>query len=179
VQSVHSTQTRQQSTMTKATSKSNSSSLGSTKQHQPIILPQALPKPHTKIQCWAHSRTGTRCTSLVHSREGEPIPIPYCARHLQSGDGAVKVVSHPFAGKALVARYNLPPKYRLAYWGKRGRCETSDKEDRAISYYPPNAVTGRNFDPKVGGRTLKRNNYNGVLNPENTGDVVQYAACPG
>jgi hypothetical protein len=26
---------------------------------------------------------------------------------------------------------------------------------------------------------LKRNNYNGVLNPGGTGDVVQYAACPG
>lgn len=41
-------------------------------------------------------------------------------------------------------------------------------------------MTGRNFDPNVeGGRTLKTNNYNGVLNPGDTGDVVQYAACPG
>ncbi|KAL3797003.1 hypothetical protein ACHAWO_006639 [Cyclotella atomus] len=164
----------------KPSSSTTTKSSATAKHHQPIILPQARPKPHTKIQCWAHSRTGIRCTSLIASREGEPIPIPYCARHLESGDGALKVVSHPFAGKALVARYDLPAKYRLAYWGRRGKCATSDKEDRAISYYPPNAVTGRNTDPKVdGGRTLKTNNYNGVLNPENTGDIVQFAACPG
>ena len=41
-------------------------------------------------------------------------------------------------------------------------------------------MTGSNIDPKVeGGRTLKRNNYNGVLNPGRTGDVIQYAGCPG
>lgn len=26
---------------------------------------------------------------------------------------------------------------------------------------------------------MKTNNYNGVLNPGGTGDIVQYAACPG
>jgi hypothetical protein len=68
----------------------------------------------------------------------------------------------------------------MAYWGKRGRCSTCDVEDRAISYYPPNKITGSNIDPKIpGGRTLKRHNYNGVLNPGGTGDVIQYAACPG
>eukprot|EP00581_Thalassiosira_minuscula_P014313 CAMPEP_0183727958 /NCGR_PEP_ID=MMETSP0737-20130205/26838_1 /TAXON_ID=385413 /ORGANISM="Thalassiosira miniscula, Strain CCMP1093" /LENGTH=248 /DNA_ID=CAMNT_0025959745 /DNA_START=25 /DNA_END=771 /DNA_ORIENTATION=+ len=132
------------------------------------------------IQCWAHGRTGKRCTAKVSSREGEPIPIPYCDRHLHSGDGALKVVTHPLFGKALVARYNLPAKYRMAYWGLRGKCQTCDVEDRAISFYPPNPKTGTNIDPKVeGGRTLKLTNYNGVLNPGGTGDVIQYAACPG
>lgn len=92
----------------------------------------------------------------------------------------MKVVNHPTFGKAVVARFDLPAKYRMAYWGRRGRCQPCGKEDRAISFYPPDPVTGRNLDPKVeGGRTLKRNNYNGVLNPGGTGDVVQYAACPG
>lgn len=144
------------------------------------IGPQSRPKPNTPVQCWAHTHTGIRCTALVTPREGEPIPIPYCSCHLKSGDGALKVVNHPFAGKALVARFDLPAKYRMAYWGKRGRCQTCDKEDRAISFYPPNRVTGRNIDPKIeGGRTLKQDNYNGVLNPEGTGDIIQYAACPG
>ena len=93
---------------------------------------------------------------------------------------SVKVVTHPLFGKALVARYDLPAKYRMAYWGIRGKCASCDVEDRAISFYPPNPVTGSNIDPKVeGGRTLKRNNYNGVLNPGRTGDVIQFAGCPG
>ncbi len=147
--------------------------------------PQVQPQKRAKvsdqsIQCWAHSQSGKRCTAKVTSREGEPIPIPYCERHLNSGDGALKVVNHPFFGKALVARYDLPAKYRMAYWGKRGRCSSCDVEDRAISYYPPNPITGSNIDPKIpGGRTLKRHNYNGVLNPGDTGDIIQYAACPG
>ena len=78
------------------------------------IFPQGRAKVNEPIRCWAHTQTGNRCTSKVHSREGEPIPIPYCDRHLKNGDGALKVVSHPFAGKALVARYDLPPKYRIA-----------------------------------------------------------------
>ena len=56
------------------------------------------------VPCWAHSRSGKRCSRMVQSREGEPIPIPYCDVHMKSGDGAIKVVSHPFAGKCLVAR---------------------------------------------------------------------------
>lgn len=147
----------------------------------PKILPQGRAKlTNRPINCWAHTQQGKRCTNKVYSREGEPIPIPYCDIHLKTGDGALKVVSHPFAGKALVARFDLPPKYRIAYWGIRGRCQSCDKEDRAISFYPPDPITGSNIDSKVdGGRTLKRNNYNGVLNPGDTGDIVQYAACPG
>jgi hypothetical protein len=65
------------------------------------IIPQSRPKASdTKIQCWAHSRSGTRCTASVTSREGEPIPIPYCDRHLKTGDGALKVVNHPTFGRA-------------------------------------------------------------------------------
>jgi len=48
-------------------------------------------------------------------------------------------------------------------------------EDRSISYYPPDKRTGRNKE-KDGTRRV---NYNGVLNPEGTGDLIQYAACPG
>merc|ERR1711966_300404 len=108
-------------------------------------------------------------------REGEIIPIPYCNVHLKSGDGALKVVKHPIAGKCLVARYRLPAKYKIVFHGKRGRCQTCDKEDRAISYYPPNKDTGRNKDSN-GNISV---NYNGVLNPGGTGDMIQYAACPG
>jgi len=114
---------------------------------------------------------------MVSSREGEPIPIPYCRLHLGAGDGAVQVCSHPFAGKCLVARFDLPKSYRLVLFGNRGRCATSDKEDRSISYYPPNPKTGRNFVPHT--RQLKTNNYNGVLNPKDTGDKLQFASCPG
>ena len=78
-----------------------------------------------------------------------------------------------------LCRHNFP--FLLeAYWGFRGQCQTCDVEDRAISFYPPNPITGTNFDPDFeGGRTLKTCNYNGVLNPGGTGDVIQFAACPG
>jgi hypothetical protein len=85
------------------------------KNHTPVIIPQAPQKtlgpPRTcqlqqeyTIQCWAHTKMGVRCSSMVSSREGEPVPIPYCDVHLKSGDGALKVVRHPIAGKCLVAR---------------------------------------------------------------------------
>lgn len=74
-------------------------------------------------------------------------------------------------------RFDLPAKYRLAYWGVRGKCPTSDKEDRSISFYPPDKITGRNKE-KDGTRT-NPNKYNGVMNPGGTGDLIQYAACPG
>ena len=87
-------------TSTKASA--NSSNAGVT------IMPQRPPAYGSRcadsVQCWAHSKTGTRCSRMVKSREGEPVPIPYCDAHLDSGDGALKVVNHPFAGKALVAR---------------------------------------------------------------------------
>ena len=73
-----------------------------------MVLPQRPPAYGSRcadsVQCWAHSQTGARCTRMIKSREGEPVPIPYCDAHLESGDGALKVVNHPFAGKALVAR---------------------------------------------------------------------------
>ena len=56
-----------------------------------IIIPQGRAKlSDLPLQCWAHSRTGKRCTTKVPNREGEPIPIPYCEQHLKSGDGARK-----------------------------------------------------------------------------------------
>ena len=142
------------------------------------IEPQKRFRPNDlaeRWRCWAHTRKGNRCNTLITSREGEPIPIPYCDKHLKSGDGALKVVGHAVAGKCLVARYDLPKGYKIAFHGMRGRCDRCDKEDRAISYYPPNKSTGKNKD-KDGGRVI---NYNGVLNPAGTGDLMQYAACPG
>jgi len=71
--------------------------------------PQKTLKPNdvegcTVVQCWAHTKSGVRCTAHVKTREGEPIPVPYCKVHMKSGDGALKVVHHPIAGKCLVAR---------------------------------------------------------------------------
>ena len=79
-------------------------------------------------------------------------------------------LSNPSAGTSFLKR-------RIAFWGNRGRCPTSDKEDRSISFYPPNPKTGSNRCQKSG--ILRTDNYNGVLNPKDTGDVIQYAACPG
>jgi len=142
---------------------------------QPILRGESKTHKSKTIQCWAHTKAGIRCSNIVRSREGEPVPVPYCEVHLKSGDGAVRVVNHLIAGYCLVARFDLPAKYRLVYWGRRGRCVPSDKEDRAISFYPPDKVTGRSTD-KGGTRITK---YNGVLNPGGTGDLIQYAACPG
>jgi hypothetical protein len=142
------------------------------------ILAQSPATKQKPVQCWALKSCGSRCQTICTPREGEPIPIPYCDKHLQSGaDYALKVVSHPIAEKCLVARFDLPKNYRMVFFGRRGKCPTSDREDRSISFYPPNPVTGSNCLP--GTRTLKRNNYNGVLNPKDTADVLQYAACPG
>ncbi len=143
-----------------------------------VLDPQAPATRRRPVQCWALNRTNSRrCQAICQSREGEPIPIPYCHRHLKTGDYALKVVTHKLVGKCLVARWDLPARYRMAFHGIRGKCETSDKEDRSISYYPPHPVTGSNCFPNT--RTLKRHNYNGVLNPKDTGDTLQYAACPG
>jgi hypothetical protein len=142
-----------------------------------LVLAQKPATKHHSVQCWALKRTGKRCQAIVQPREGEPIPVPYCGMHLKSGDYALKMVSHKLAGKCLVARFDLPIRYRMAFYGIRGKCAPADKEDRSISFYPPHPLTGSNCYPNT--RTLKRNNYNGVLNPEGTGDILQYAACPG
>jgi hypothetical protein len=145
------------------------------------IHPQENPRPQpVAIACWAHTRAGKRCRALVSSREGEPIPVPYCSRHLASGDGALKVIQHPFAGRCLVARYDLPARYRLAFFGIRGRCALSNRDDRSMSYYPPNPQTGSNYVVEINGsKRRKLNNYNGALNPASTGDLLQFASCPG
>jgi len=159
-----------------------SSNSKETKSRSRIIIRNVKPQRATRLsdkssfQCWAHSRSGKRCSKIVKPREGECIPVPYCNVHLKSGDGALRVIRHPIAGKCLVARFPLPPNYRIAFHGKRGKCRPCDKEDRAISFYPPNPQTGknRNRDGKI-----ITNNYNGVLNPDQTGDLIQYASCPG
>jgi hypothetical protein len=149
------------------------------------IQPQRRASASHPVRCWAHTRDSQRCQALVSSREGgsregEPIPIPYCERHLQAGDGALKVVKHPFAGFCLVARFDLPPRYRLVFHGNRGPCDASDREDRSLSFYPPNPTTGSNFyTDQQSVKVRKTNNYNGILNPKGTGDIMQYAACPG
>jgi len=143
-----------------------------------VIHPQEPATSRRPVRCWALNRSNRqRCQAICKSREGEPIPIPYCHHHLKVGDYALKVVDHKLAGKCLVARFDLPPRYRMAFHGIRGKCKPSNQEDRSISYYPPHPVTGSNYFPNT--RTLKRHNYNGVLNPTNTGDILQYAACPG
>jgi hypothetical protein len=146
------------------------------------IQPQLKASASHPVRCWAHTRDSRRCRALVRSREGEPIPIPYCERHLQAGDGALKVVKHPFAGFCLVARFDLPPRYRLVFHGIRGPCARSDKEDRSLSFYPPDPTTGSNFytdQQQSVNKIRKINNYNGILNPKGTGDRLQYSACPG
>jgi hypothetical protein len=139
-----------------------------------VIQPQAKASSSNAVLCWAHTRTGKRCRTLVRSREGEPIPIPYCQRHLMAGDGALKVVQHPFAGQCLVARFDLPRRYRLAFHGIRGQCATSDREDRSLSFYPPDPVTGSNYYTEGAAKIRKINNYNGVVNPKGTGDILQF-----
>ena len=89
---------------------------------------------------------------------------------MKTGDKIIKVVHHPVAGKCLIAKVDIPKGYKFAYFGNRGRCPPCNKEDRAISYYPPNKITGKNRDFN-GERII---NYNGVINPKNTGDVLQY-----
>jgi hypothetical protein len=149
------------------------------------IQPQRRASALHPVRCWAHTRDSQRCCAIVSnreggSREGEPIPIPYCERHLQAGDGALKVVKHPFAGFCLVARFDLPSRYRLVFHGKRGPCDSSDREDRSLSFYPPDPTTGSNFfTDQQSVKVRKTNNYNGILNPKGTGDRMQYAACPG
>ena len=110
---------------------------------------------------------------------------------------------HPW----IVRRYDLPKGYRIAFWGMRGQCLNCDVEDRAISFYPPNPISGSNrlvekkpdwkkngkkkiTEKKTNTSTTKKiitrrgtsrirvDNYNGVLNPIK-GDLVQFAACPG
>ena len=53
----------------------------------------------------------------------------------------------------------------------RGRSKYWKYDDRSIAFYPPNKITGRN--------NYNEAKYNGVLIPDDTGDVIQYASCPG
>jgi hypothetical protein len=64
----------------------------------------------------------------------------------------------------------------MVFWGYRGKCASCLKEDRAIAFYPPDKITGRNRDAAG---NMVTHNYNGVLNPAQSGDIIQFAACPG
>jgi len=143
-----------------------------------IIQPQ---KRASKIitSCWAHTHCCKSCHAEIKSREGEPIPIPYCQRHLKCRDGALKIVHLPGIGRCLVACFHLPRGYQLVFHGNRGKCPTSDRDDHCMSFYPPNPITGSNYHTEDGICKQKTNNYNGVLNPTETGDLLQFAACPG
>ena len=92
--------------------------------------------------------------------------IPYCKKHLEAGDGAVKVLDHPSnknVGKILVARFDLPKGYKFIYWGKRIPMSASSAlEDRQIHFL------------------LHGYKEYGVVDPEEfKGSVLQFAACPG
>eukprot|EP00949_MAST-11_sp_MAST-11-sp1_P005316 g5316.t1 len=110
--------------------------------------------------CWAMTTGGEPCRAKAAG------PIPYCRRHLTSGDGAVKVVDHPNKnfGKILVARYKLPKKYRLLYWGKRERITPQNEkdDDRQIHFFLDDV---RQYGCIMPGKFL--------------GSVLQFASCPG
>ena len=116
------------------------------------------------VQCWAHSRAGGRCPRWVRPREGEPLPIPYCEQHLESGDGAFKVVEHPKIkqlGKILVARFDLPAGYQMCFWGDRAACPWVFEDDRTLQYKSGKA----------------RRHPNGVIDPsKRLGSLLQVGA---
>jgi len=134
--------------------------------------PRRVPPPSVRSGPGPHA-VPIRCGAVLRPKNGEPVPIPYCARHLRSGDAGALAVAAPShsggGGRCLVARADLPAGYRMAFFGKRGRCPPCTVDDRAISFYPPNRRTGRNT---ADGR-LNNTNYNGVLRPEGTGDLIQ------
>jgi hypothetical protein len=110
--------------------------------------------------CWAHTKGGRRCTARV-----TPGELPYCNRHLTSGDGAFKKVRHPDKrlGTALVARMALPKGYRLVFWGDRSRCPYIEDDDRTLQY-----LSG-----------ISRGNPNGVIDPAPyDGSVGQFMNSP-
>jgi hypothetical protein len=82
------------------------------------------------VICWAHSKTGERCTNRVKSAEGEgDNPIPYCGIHRRVGDQALRVVPHPNKdwGKLLVARFPLPRGYKMVSTDSYYRADPSSQ----------------------------------------------------
>jgi hypothetical protein len=133
----------------------------------PGVQPQASRRRvNGTVQCWAHSRVGWRCQRAVAPREGEPSPIPYCERHLQAGDGALRVVNHPVKalGKVLVARLPLPVGYQMCFWGDRTLCPYTFEDDRTLQY-----KSGK-----------QRKHPNGVIDPSrHPGSLLQFMSSPG
>ena len=110
--------------------------------------------------CWASTTYGAPCGAKVSG------VIPYCRRHLKHGDGAVKVVNHPNTcmGKILVARFKLPQKYRLLYWGKREpiTSKNAKNDDRQIHFFLDGV-----------------RQYGCIMPGKFPGSVLQFASCPG
>jgi hypothetical protein len=64
--------------------------------------------------CWATRRDGSVCGAAASSC------VPYCAKHLERGDEAFRVVTHPtFGDKILIATRDLPRGYKTVYFGER------------------------------------------------------------
>lgn len=63
--------------------------------------------------CLATSRQGVPCLR-PRGEDG----VPYCRQHMKTGDPSFRVVTHPMAGKILVAARDLPQRYRIALWGQ-------------------------------------------------------------
>jgi len=139
------------------------------REQQGRVEQQKRPRGSQEIQCIAHHRSGRRCTAICEKQRFNV--LPYCAKHLESGDDAVMVKSHPLCGKILVARFDLPKGYRIIYHGTRRSLrskeyeELDDDEDRTIWFYP-------------GGKNTAR--VNGYLDPTDCpGSVMQFAGCIG
>ena len=123
-------------------------------------MPQAKRQRMADGLCWAHSQGGARCTSRVEAGE-----VPYCTKHLNTGDGAFKRVRHPneALGDLLVARIPLPSGYRFCFWGDRTRCPYVDEDDRCLQF-----MSGK-----------ERKNPNGVINPHAyDGSLAQFVNAP-
>lgn len=124
------------------------------------MLPEAKRQRLDDGTCWAHTRGGARCSAAVAAGA-----VPYCATHLQAGDGALRRVKHPdpLLGFALVARVPLPEGYRFCFWGDRIRRPPTDQDDRTLQF-----LSGRD-----------RMNPNGAIDPSaHDGSLGQWLNSP-
>lgn len=115
-------------------------------------------------------KTG-HCLATITQPNGEVIQcpecvpmgsVPYCTKHLENGDPAVKAVEHetiPELGKVLIATRDLPKGYRLIFWGTFSEWNPElPMSDFAMEILP----------------------HCGVIDPtKHKGSMAQYAACPG
>lgn len=104
--------------------------------------------------CLATSRSGKACLRPCGA-EG----VPYCLQHMKQGDPSVRVVSHPKAGKILVAARSLPKGYRIALWG---RLKQRTKMTEKAQEWAFTINSDQQLDPT-----------------SEQGSLVQYCACAG